>query len=206
MTGACSLSKHVTAARSKRCRGKRYEAAVSGHLTPECVCYTWPGSNWPPSACEADLIATRPQVLVTVVLLDCYTVCGRGQPETPHLPRACLHDVRRRDGRPTAAMHGEVSVYPGGCHRKPRPSAALDMNMQEQCTWSTCGLVAMTSAQHAEGRQLDPGQVYAATASCPAGSLLGRRSHHIQSTVGQGVRHTPGQDRTGDLQHVRLTS
>ena len=24
----------------------------------------------------------------------------------------------------------------------------------------TCGLVAMTSAQHAEGRQLDPGQVY----------------------------------------------
>ena len=26
---------------------------------------------------------------------------------------------------------------------------------------STCGLVAMTSASHAEGRQLDPGQVYA---------------------------------------------
>ena len=25
---------------------------------------------------------------------------------------------------------------------------------------STCGLVAMTSAQHAEGRQFDPGQVY----------------------------------------------
>ena len=29
---------------------------------------------------------------------------------------------------------------------------------------STCGLVAMTSAQHAEGRQFDPGQVYA---HCP---------------------------------------
>ena len=27
-------------------------------------------------------------------------------------------------------------------------------------TQSTCGLVAMTSASHAEGRQLDPGQVY----------------------------------------------
>ena len=26
--------------------------------------YTWPGSNWRPSACEADVIATRPQVLV----------------------------------------------------------------------------------------------------------------------------------------------
>ena len=25
--------------------------------------YTWPGSNWRPSACEADVIATRPQVL-----------------------------------------------------------------------------------------------------------------------------------------------
>ena len=27
--------------------------------------------------------------------------------------------------------------------------------------YSTCGLVAMTSAQHAEGRQFDPGRVYA---------------------------------------------
>ena len=45
--------------------------------------YTWPGSNWRPSACGADVIATRPQVLVTVVLLDCFTVCSRGQPETP---------------------------------------------------------------------------------------------------------------------------
>ena len=26
--------------------------------------YTWPGSNWRPSACGADVIATRPQVLV----------------------------------------------------------------------------------------------------------------------------------------------
>ena len=29
-----------------------------------CVIYTWPGSNWRPSACEADVIATRPQVLL----------------------------------------------------------------------------------------------------------------------------------------------
>ena len=27
--------------------------------------YTWPGSNWRPSACEADVIVTRPQVQVT---------------------------------------------------------------------------------------------------------------------------------------------
>ena len=37
---------------------------------------------------------------------------------------------------------------------------------------STCGLVAMTSASHAEGRQFDPGQVYdssdsSQTSSCP---------------------------------------
>ena len=28
--------------------------------------YTWPGSNWRPSACEADVIATRPQVPLTL--------------------------------------------------------------------------------------------------------------------------------------------
>ena len=28
--------------------------------------YTRPGSNWRPSACEADVIATRPRVLVTI--------------------------------------------------------------------------------------------------------------------------------------------
>ena len=32
--------------------------------------------------------------------------------------------------------------------------------MSQQCIQSTCGLAAMTSAPHAEGRQLDPGQVY----------------------------------------------
>ena len=30
---------------------------------------------------------------------------------------------------------------------------------------STCGLVAMTSASHAEGRQFDPGQVYVVASS-----------------------------------------
>ena len=31
--------------------------------------YTWPGSNWRPSACEADVIATRPQVLVMLAAM-----------------------------------------------------------------------------------------------------------------------------------------
>ena len=30
----------------------------------EVMKYTWPGSNWRPSACEADVVATRPQVLL----------------------------------------------------------------------------------------------------------------------------------------------
>jgi hypothetical protein len=53
---------------------------------------------------------------------------------------------------------------------------------------STCGLVAMTSASHAEGRQFDPGQVY------------------LRVNATTRVQYTPGQDRTGDLQRVRLTS
>ena len=32
--------------------------------------------------------------------------------------------------------------------------------MSQQCIQSTCGLAAMTSTPHAEGRQFDPGQVY----------------------------------------------
>jgi hypothetical protein len=45
---------------------------------------------------------------------------------------------------------------------------------------STCGLVAMTSASHAEGRQFDPGQVY--FASCGAG-------HHAIGYWGLAVAH-----------------
>ena len=40
---------------------------------------------------------------------------------------------------------------------------------------STCGLVAMTSASHAEGRQFDPGQVYLLRSSA-AKSFTGRRT------------------------------
>ena len=37
-----------------------------GLLAPETRirCYTWPGSKWRPSVCEADTIATRLQVLL----------------------------------------------------------------------------------------------------------------------------------------------
>ena len=35
---------------------------ANDHAPPPC--YTWPGSSWRPSACWADVIATRPQVLL----------------------------------------------------------------------------------------------------------------------------------------------
>ena len=43
-----------------------------GLALPPLLCrqeksYTWPGSIWRPSACEADVIATRPQVLLPLV-------------------------------------------------------------------------------------------------------------------------------------------
>ena len=38
---------------------------------------------------------------------------------------------------------------------------ALQPEHESSSATEHCGLVAMTSASHAEGRQLDPGQVYA---------------------------------------------
>ena len=81
--------------------------------------YTWPGSNWRPSACWADVIATRPQVLdISWPLTSKFPQRGVG---TLNLQRQMLDT--------------------------------------KNIIISTCGLVAMTSASHAEGRQLDPGQV-----------------------------------------------
>ena len=38
-------------------------ACAHGRSMATMMFYTWPGSNWRPSACWADVIATRPQVL-----------------------------------------------------------------------------------------------------------------------------------------------
>ena len=50
---------------------------------------------------------------------------------------------------------------------------------------STCGLVAMTSAPHAEGRQLEPGQVYLFRRMCQLlPSLRERVAHKPHSRLG----------------------
>ena len=40
--------------------------SLNAHWATIIQNYTRPGSNWRPSACEADVIATRPRVLVTI--------------------------------------------------------------------------------------------------------------------------------------------
>ena len=52
-------------------RGRAFRRAVAeargaARLRAWTRKYTWPGSNWRPSACEADVIATRPQVLAAM--------------------------------------------------------------------------------------------------------------------------------------------
>ena len=62
----------------------------------------------------------------------------------------------------------EASATTNGPHTRMllstcKPLAVADNNNDSDSpnfTLSTCGLVAMTSAQHAEGRQFDPGWVY----------------------------------------------
>ena len=65
---------------------------------------------------------------------------------------------------------------------------------------STCGLVAMTSASHAEGRQFDPGQVY--DFSClqrHAASWLATEETNVRSCKHQQVKDNPAtRNRTRD--------
>ena len=61
--------------------------------------------------------------------------------------------------------------------------ASLYEPLEQVVMQRTCGLVAMTSAPHAEGRQFDPGQVYSrgAVSSPHTGACGGSR---VQSNVG----------------------
>ena len=68
--------------------------------------YTWPGSDWRPSACEADVIATRPQV--------------RCHLQSPHLPDyGSRHGTRPGTGPGTRQnfeiCHGVTAIpFPPG--------------------------------------------------------------------------------------------
>ena len=67
LTNATSLIYcHCSSMRATRKRGM-YVRNQIGHLA-SLQQYTWPGSNWRPSACWADVIATRPQVPMNLAL------------------------------------------------------------------------------------------------------------------------------------------
>ena len=53
------------------------------------------------------------------------------------------------------------------CHCGIGTRLCVSFRAQAQLLRRTCGLVAMTSASHAEGRQFDPGQVYLVDARVP---------------------------------------
>ena len=47
-----------------QCQDNTGHGTTGTNWHPVGMDYTWPGSSWRPSACEADIIATRPQVLL----------------------------------------------------------------------------------------------------------------------------------------------
>ena len=133
--------------------------------------YTWPGSSWRPSACGADVIATRPQVLVMAVPLcrliaaqhwsGSRCVCSRRWGLS-----ACRRTTALEDTPPCCRLKGlcaddwPAKSLPHPAYLVPCCAAGSYKDVATApSSISTCGLVAMTSAQHAEGRQFDPGQV-----------------------------------------------
>ena len=87
---------------------------------PRVESYTWPGSNWRPSACEADVIATRPQVPYGnggesfVLMLFCWGRCLKNnQPlQAPPSANACLFLLapQRVLANPRAPTHAYLFV------------------------------------------------------------------------------------------------
>ena len=63
-TGPCSSGAFGKMGRAKQGQHAKHHPCASLRCRARMQKYTWPGSNWRPSACEADVIATRPQVPV----------------------------------------------------------------------------------------------------------------------------------------------
>ena len=67
LSGASALL-HAKSVKQKQLQGvaRLYDAPLPplGRARRMVQAYTWPGSIWRPSACGADVIATRPQVLL----------------------------------------------------------------------------------------------------------------------------------------------
>ena len=90
-------------------------------------------------------------------------------------PAPLRASVPKRPRRQPHILKGAGSIPAGGVAFLPRCAAfcaswlwsigdvvAFEDILEIAYSQSSCGLVAMTSASHAEGRQFDPGQLYCA--------------------------------------------
>ena len=98
-----------------------------------------------------------------------YTTPSRGtrregvEPKRKHVTRMILQrQVGTWCNGNTSAPHAEGPGFNPQCAHTSAARALCFCSQSSLATNmpSTCGLVAMTSAQHAEGRRFDPGQVY----------------------------------------------
>ena len=89
------------------------------HL-PATVSYTWPRSNWRPSACEADVIATRPQVLLSAFCAPGPRRCVPPQMvSTPACVAGRSGPMDRDGGRaPRAPVRIPPATSSGDCGRR----------------------------------------------------------------------------------------
>ena len=114
----------LAARRPIRIEGSASAQAVKAQWL--CTCYTWPGSNWRPSACEADVIATRPQVLLKVELLQIHNNSKRQQRSPNCVAFAFVVSAVRLPGASCTPLRR------GGSQARCRTVAALRRRVQRQ--------------------------------------------------------------------------
>ena len=110
--------------------------------------YTWPGSTWRPSACEADVIATRPQVLGESLWSSSYSTAKTNwtvERCSPHSGDWCLPGVEIVGLAKCRHLHIRTKLI-RRCFNMSAADNLLLYNKAFCAPTGTCGLVAMTSA------------------------------------------------------------
>ena len=187
--------------------------------------YTRPGSNWRPSARWADAMATRPRVPIiqSATLGMRAQACCKDLPSAPRRGRPPLH------AQALAAATGAVLAWVP----EPRPRQQLPTVPKPVCrlcatnrSWRGGWWMLVTHVLEESSLLRPPRRWLLSGDGCAqAGNSLLRRTQQekrpcdrrplhdttrdsdIQAGRGQlTCQHTPGQDRTGDLQRVGLTS
>ena len=127
----------------------------SGKGTQSCCVKTW-SSPRQPNVRTCILLTPQPSILTcrcACVLPRVVRSRCKCSPASATRLSPPSRPMRKGDRGVSARKHGFVAG--SGL----RTATKTRLSIQGTCQ-STCGLVAMTSASHAEGRQFDPGQVY----------------------------------------------